>query len=117
MINSTDVQNPHGSNYADDPTFPKPTEEESSQGEARLHKPTPPLPGYQYTTDSQVSLLKRIKDHGEMLRSLVAEVQRCATESKGLERKERLVYVDSGAMDLSTGLMKLTRAVANPKHF
>ncbi len=66
------------------------------------------IDGYRKLTDSEVTLINKIKAHGESLNALVCELR--GTDADGR-------WVSIGATDLQTGLMALVRAVAKPTNF
>ena len=67
------------------------------------------IKGYRELTQNEIDLMNRIKAKGAELGHLVAELR--ATD--GLDQR----WVSIGATDLQTGLMALTRAVAQPTLF
>ena len=69
----------------------------------------PAITGYRQLSYAEVALMNEIKAHGEQLGQLVAKLR--ATE--GLEQR----WISIGATDLQTGLMALTRGVAQPTTF
>ena len=91
------------------------------------------IKGYRELTQSEIDLMNRIKEFGPQLQSLIADLrvhlesQDAATcdpkwEDSQLERA-RLDLADPwrwlqvGKADLQTGLMALTRTVAQPTFF
>lgn len=67
------------------------------------------IKGYRELTQADIDLMNKIKAKGAELGELVAELR--ATE--GLDQR----WVSIGATDLQTGLMALTRGVAQPTFF
>lgn len=67
------------------------------------------IKGYRELTQEEIDLMNEIKQQGVALGELVAKLR--ATE--GLDQR----WVSIGATDLQTGLMALTRAVAQPTFF
>jgi len=69
----------------------------------------PKITGYRQLNEAEAALMNKIKAHGVELGALVAELR----DHKGLDQR----WVSIGATDLQTGLMALTRAVAQPTTF
>jgi len=69
----------------------------------------PKVTGYRQLNEAEAALMNEIKAHGVHLGYLVAKLR--ATE--GLDQR----WVSIGATDLQTGLMALTRGVAQPTTF
>lgn len=69
----------------------------------------PKITGYRQLSESDALLMNEIKAQGCILGDLVAKLR--ATE--GLDGR----WISIGATDLQTGLMALTRAVAQPSTF
>ncbi|AUN96443.1 Acb2/Tad1 domain-containing protein [Pseudazoarcus pumilus] len=69
----------------------------------------PKVTGYRQLNEAEAALMNEIKAHGVQLDELVQKLR--ATE--GLDPR----WVSIGATDLQTGLMALTRAVAQPTTF
>ena len=67
------------------------------------------IKGYRELTQEEIDLMNEIKQQGVALGNLVNKLR--ATE--GLDQR----WVSIGATDLQTGLMALTRAVAQPTFF
>lgn len=67
------------------------------------------IKGYRELAQEEIDLMNEIKQQGVALGELVAKLR--ATE--GLDQR----WVSIGATDLQTGLMALTRAVAQPTFF
>ena len=67
------------------------------------------ISGYRELGEGEVALMNEIKAHGEQLGQLVAKLR--ATE--GLDQR----WISIGATDLQTGLMALTRGVAQSTTF
>lgn len=99
----------------------------------RMHVP-PPVTGYRALTDVEVSMMNRIKAAGAALEALVAEVDMhleaqaersryqldgaaAMAEASRIRRAEPARWMSMARSDLQTGLMKLTRAVAQPSTF
>ena len=69
----------------------------------------PKITGYRELNEAEAALMNEIKEHGIALGLLVGKVR--ATE--GVDQR----WASIGATDLQTGLMALTRAVAQPTSF
>jgi len=69
----------------------------------------PKITGYRQLSEAEAALMNEIKAEGLRLGELVAKLR--ATE--GLDQR----WVSIGATDLQTGLMALTRGVAQPTTF
>lgn len=69
----------------------------------------PKVTGYRQLNEAEAALMNEIKAHGVQLGELVHKLR--ATE--GLDQR----WVSIGATDLQTGLMALTRGVAQPTTF
>lgn len=69
----------------------------------------PKITGYRQLNEAEAALMNEIKGKGVELGELVAKLR--ATE--GLDQR----WVSIGATDLQTGLMALTRGVAQPTTF
>jgi hypothetical protein len=69
----------------------------------------PKITGYRQLNESEAALMNEIKAEGVKLGELVAKLR--ATD--GLDQR----WVSIGATDLQTGLMALTRGVAQPTTF
>ena len=67
------------------------------------------IKGYRELNEAEIALMNEIKSKGTELRELVAKLR--ATE--GLDQR----WVSIGATDFQTGLMALTRSVAQPTFF
>lgn len=67
------------------------------------------IKGYRELNEAEIAAMNEIKTKGAELGELVAKLK--ATE--GLDQR----WVSIGATDLQTGLMALTRAVAQPTFF
>ena len=67
------------------------------------------IKGYRVLTEAEIALINQIKGLGESLGALVDELR----STKGLDGR----WISIGATDLQTGLMALTRAVAQPTTF
>lgn len=69
----------------------------------------PKITGYRQLSEAEAKLMNEIKAEGVRLGELVAKLR--ATD--GLDQR----WVSIGATDLQTGLMALTRGVAQPTTF
>jgi hypothetical protein len=69
----------------------------------------PKITGYRQLNEAEATMMNEIKARGVELGELVAKLR--ATE--GLDQR----WLSIGATDLQTGLMALTRAVAQPTSF
>lgn len=69
----------------------------------------PKITGYRQLTEDEAALMNEIKQHGVQLGQLVQKLR----ETPSLDQR----WVNIGATDLQTGLMALTRGVAQPTTF
>lgn len=69
----------------------------------------PKITGYRQLNEAEAALMNEIKAHGVRLGELVAKLR----GTDGLDQR----WVSIGATDLQTGLMALTRGVAQPTTF
>lgn len=69
----------------------------------------PKITGYRQLNEQEAALMNEIKAHGVALGELVAKLR----ATTGLDQR----WVSIGATDLQTGLMALTRGVAQPTTF
>ena len=67
------------------------------------------IKGYRELSADEIALMNRIKQKGLELEALVPPLR----ETPGLDQR----WVSIGATDLQTGLMALTRGVAQPTSF
>jgi len=67
------------------------------------------ISGYRELSQTEIDLMNKIKAKGVELGELVAELQAASTVDQR--------WVSIGKTDLQTGLMALTRAVAQPTTF
>lgn len=67
------------------------------------------IKGYRELSQAEIDLMNKIKAKGAALGELVAALR----AAEGLDQR----WVSIGATDLQTGLMALTRAVAQPTFF
>ena len=67
------------------------------------------IKGYRELSQEEIDLMNKIKEQGEILGSLVEEIR----NHHGIDQR----WASIGATDLQTGLMALTRAVAQPTTF
>ncbi len=67
------------------------------------------IKGYRELSPAEIDLMNDIKTHGVKLGELVAKLR----AAEGLDQR----WVSIGATDLQTGLMALTRGVAQPTTF
>lgn len=67
------------------------------------------IKGYRDLSEEEIALMNKIKEHGVELSKLVAMLR----TTPSLDQR----WVSIGATDLQTGLMALTRAVAQPTTF
>lgn len=65
--------------------------------------------GYRDLSAEEIALMNKIKESGKALEALVTELR----SMSGLDQR----WVSIGATDLQTGLMALTRGVAQPTSF
>lgn len=69
----------------------------------------PAITGYRQLSDTEAALINKIKAQGIALGELINELR----STPGLDQR----WISIGATDLQTGLMALTRAVAQPTTF
>ena len=69
----------------------------------------PKITGYRQLKEAEAALMNEIKAEGVKLGELVAKLR----STEGLDQR----WVSIGATDLQTGLMALTRGVAQPTTF
>ena len=69
----------------------------------------PKITGYRQLNEAEAALMNEIKAEGVRLGELVAKLR----TTEGLDQR----WVSIGATDLQTGLMALTRGVAQPTTF
>lgn len=69
----------------------------------------PKITGYRQLTEAEAALMNEIKHHGVQLGQLVQKLR----DTPSLDQR----WVSIGATDLQTGLMALTRGVAQPTTF
>lgn len=69
----------------------------------------PAIAGYRELTQAEIDQINDIKQLGVVLGELVSALR----ELPGIDQR----WVSIGATDLQTGLMALTRAVAQPENF
>ena len=67
------------------------------------------IKGYRELNETEIALMNEIKEKGAELGALVAKLK----AAEGLDHR----WVSIGATDFQTGLMALTRAVAQPTFF
>lgn len=67
------------------------------------------IKGYRELSQSEIDAMNEIKTHGAILGELIEKLR----QTEGLDQR----WVSIGATDLQTGLMALTRAVAQPISF
>ncbi len=67
------------------------------------------IKGYRELSQAEIDLMNKIKTKGAELGDLVAELR----AQPGLDQR----WISIGATDLQTGLMALTRGVAQPTFF
>ena len=85
------------------------------------------IKGYRELSNEEIALMNRVKEKGKELGELCKELQTYETKQaltvnqfddanlrRAIEAKDML---NSGIMDLKTGLMKITRAIAKPDFF
>lgn len=69
----------------------------------------PKITGYRQLNEAEAALMNEIKAQGIILGALVQTLR----DTQGLDQR----WVSIGATDLQTGLMALTRSVAQPTTF
>ena len=69
----------------------------------------PKIIGYRQLTEAEGALMNKIKAQGEVLADLIVELR----NDKTIDGR----WISIGETDLHTGLMALTRAVAQPTTF
>jgi len=67
------------------------------------------IKGYRELSDSEVSMINRIKEHGCIISTLIEEVRNLPNADQR--------WVSIAKTDLQTGFMALTRSVAQPTTF
>lgn len=88
----------------------------------------PKITGYRQLSEQEAALMNKVKAKGQELQSLVNDLNQyltqqaadaCgnATEQDRLEHAQPMKWLAVGKTDLQTGLMALTRAVAQPGAF
>lgn len=86
------------------------------------------IKGYRELTQAEIDLMNRIKAQGTLLEQLVADVrdhidQQMVDSEGDYDEIDRIIeansdrWVEIAMTDLQTGLMALTRAVAQPTTF
>lgn len=68
----------------------------------------PKITGYRQLNEEEAALMNEVKQKGVELGELVDKLRGCAIDQR---------WVSIGATDLQTGLMALTRAIAQPTTF
>lgn len=74
------------------------------------------ITGYRDLTQAEIDLMNEIKRKGEDLGKLVETMREAKDPKTGLPSLDGR-WISIGATDLQTGLMALTRAVAQPTTF
>jgi hypothetical protein len=88
----------------------------------------PKITGYRQLNEQEAKLMNQVKAKGQELQELVSVLNQyliqqaadaCgnATEQERLEQSQPMKWLAVGKTDLQTGLMALTRAVAQPGAF
>lgn len=95
---------------------------ESGYTTAKLNAGQPALKGYRNLSQAEIDLMNEIKEAGEQLRHLVTRVQNHINSQPAPEVPHSQVtnpgrWAALAQTDLQTGLMALTRAVAQPTSF
>lgn len=67
------------------------------------------IKGYRELSEAEIALMNEVKEAGARLGDLVAKLR----AAQGLDQR----WVSIGATDLQTGLMALTRGIAQPTTF
>lgn len=87
------------------------------------------IAGYRELSQEEIDLMNRIKAFGPQLQELCEDLENYLQkqqhtawvsdldEETRLHHSEPLKWLDLGKADLQTGLMKLTRSVAQPSFF
>lgn len=93
-----------------------------SQPQGVLNTGQPAIKGYRNLSQAEIELMNDIKEAGEQLRNLVHRVQMHIENQPKPETPHSQVtspgrWAAIGQTDLQTGLMALTRAVAQPTSF
>lgn len=93
-----------------------------SQTQGVLNTGQPAIKGYRNLSQAEIELMNDIKEAGEQLRNLVHRVQMHIESQPKPEAPHSQVtspmrWAAIGQTDLQTGLMALTRAVAQPTSF
>lgn len=89
---------------------------------AKLNTGQPAIKGYRNLSQTEIDLMNEIKEAGEQLRHLVTRVQTHINSQPAPEVPHSQVtnpgrWAALAQTDLQTGLMALTRAVAQPTSF
>lgn len=109
--------------YADGYTSWSPAEAfESGYARAKLNTGQPAIKGYRNLSQAEIDLMNEIKANGEQLRALITRVQHHISSQPDPEVPHSQVtnpmrWASIAQTDLQTGLMALTRAVAQPTSF
>lgn len=95
---------------------------ESGYTTAKLNTGQPAIKGYRNLSQAEIDLMNEIKEAGEQLRHLVTRVQSHINSQPAPEVPHSQVtnparWAALAQTDLQTGLMALTRAVAQPTSF
>lgn len=85
------------------------------------------IKGYRELSEEEIALMNEIKEEGERLRVLCEKISELGIYSGAPAYRKiytgdpspflQYRWLEDGAMDLQTGLMKITRAVARPTTF
>lgn len=86
----------------------------------------PKITGYRQLSEQEAALMNQVKAKGQELQQLVGTLEQYLAEQKAaavgtevarIEQAQPLKWLAVGKTDLQTGLMALTRAVAQPGAF
>ncbi len=103
-------------------TFLPPQETTTMTTTEKLNTGQPAIKGYRNLSQAEIDLMNEIKEAGEQLRHLVTRVQNHINSQPAPEVPHSQVtnpgrWAALAQTDLQTGLMALTRAVAQPTSF
>jgi len=71
------------------------------------------IKGYRELSAEEIALMNEVKSEGERLGKLIEKIKQVVGDSGGEPQR----WAEAARMDLQTGLMKLTRAIAQPTFF
>ena len=86
----------------------------------------PKITGYRQLNEQEAALMNQVKAQGQQLEQLVSTLEQYLAQQKAaavgtevarIEQAQPMKWLAVGKTDLQTGLMALTRAVAQPGAF